>query len=216
MGRYIRQKELVDQEKLKSATVLIGGVGGLGSFASLYLALAGVETLIIVDRDRVEESNLNRQLLYHSSDIGRYKVEVAAERLREVNEDVRVIPVKAVIDETFRAPRSFDVVIDGMDNIEGRYALEEIAMRENVPYIFGAVEGYMGMVTFIDSTTRRLKDFFHARDKKGTQVLGAAAGMVASIQALEALKYLSGRGDLLKNRLLIYDALSTNFLEVKL
>lgn len=212
----MRQKELVDQEKLKSATVLIGGVGGLGSFASLYLTLAGVGTLILVDRDQVEESNLNRQLLYHSSDIGRYKVEVAAERLKEVNEDVRVMPVKAVIDETFRAPRSFDVVIDGMDNIEGRYALEEIAMRENVPYIFGAVEGYMGMVTFIDSTTRRLKDFFHPLDKKGTQVLGATAGMVASIQILEALKYLSGRGDLLKNKLLIYDALSTNFLEVKL
>ncbi len=216
MERYLRQKELVCQECLKNSSVLIAGVGGLGGFSSLYLALAGVGTIILVDQDVVEVSNLNRQVLYRKEDIGRDKVYVAAKRLREINPEINVIPIKKRISEEFDIPHRVDVVIDGMDNLEGRFILQEFSLRREIPYIFGAVEGYMGMVTFIDKTTKKLQDFFTKISQKAPQVLGATAGMIASLQTLEAMKYLSGKGDLLRNRLLIYDALSTNFMEVKL
>ncbi len=127
-----------------------------------------------------------------------------------------MIPIKKRISEEFDIPHRVDAVIDGMDNLEGRFILQEFSLRREIPYVFGAVEGYMGMVAFIDKTTKKLQDFLPKMPQKAPQVLGATAGMVASMQALEGIKYLSGRGDLLRNNLLIYDALSTSFLEVRL
>jgi len=216
MERYARQNELVNQEKLKKSSVLIGGVGGLGGFSSLYLALAGVGTLILVDNDIVEESNLNRQVLYREEDIGMPKVKIASKRLREINPDTNIIPLQMDVKEDMEIPYEVDVVIDGMDNLEGRLSLESFAMKRGIPFIFGAVEGYMGMVSFIDNSTKKLEDFIHRFKSEKPQVLGATAGLIASIQALEAIKYISGKGDLLKNKILLYDALSTNFLEVSL
>ncbi|OYT59990.1 thiamine biosynthesis protein ThiF [Euryarchaeota archaeon ex4484_178] len=213
--RYSRQKNLVSQEKLKKANVLIVGVGGLGGFSSLNLALAGIGTLILLDHDVVERSNLNRQVLYRESDIGKKKVYIAAERLKDINPYVEIIPIEGRIGEV-NIPQRVDVVIDGLDNMEARFKAEDFALSHGVPYIFGAVEGFMGMVTFIDKGTKRLEDFIHKFPEQIPQVLAPTAAFTASIQALEAIKYLTGKGDLLRNRLLIYDALSTNFLEVRL
>ena len=148
--------------------------------------------------------------------IGRDKVYIAAERLREINPEINVIPLKKRISEEFDIPHRVDVVIDGMDNLEGRFILQEFSLRREIPYIFGAVEGYMGMVTFIDKYTKKLKNFLPGDGNKKVQVLGATASFTAALQSLEVLKYLSGRGEVLRNNLLIYDALSTNFLKVKL
>ena len=216
MGRYTRQNELVCQECLKNSSVLVAGVGGLGGFSSTYLALAGVGKIIIVDNDIVEESNLNRQVLYREEDIGKKKVYVAKERLEELNPDVEIMAIERRIDENFEIPRKVDIVVDGLDNYESRIELERVALQKSIPYVFGAVEGYMGMVTFIDNKTKKLEDFIHNFKFKNVQVLAATAAFTASIQVMEVLKYLSNKGDLLRNRLLIYDALSTNFLEVKL
>jgi len=216
MLRYSRQRELVSQDNLKNSSVLIAGVGGLGSFSAIYLALAGVGNIIIVDNDIVEESNLNRQVLYKEMDIGKKKVFVAKMRLEELNPDVKVTAIEKKIDENFKISQKIDVVVDGLDNYEARIALENFALNRHIPYVFGAVEGYMGMVTFIDDTTKRLENFMQDFKFKNVQVLAATAAFTASIQVMEVLKYLSNKGDLLRNRLLIYDALSTNFLEVKL
>jgi len=216
MLRYSRQRELVSQDNLKNSSVLIAGVGGLGSFSAIYLALAGVGNIIIVDNDIVEESNLNRQVLYREVDIGKKKVFVAKMRLEELNPDVKVTAIDRKIDENFKISQKIDAIVDGLDNYESRIALENFALRRHIPYVFGAVEGYMGMVTFIDDTTKRLEDFIQDFKFKNVQVLAATTAFTASIQVMEVLKYLSNKGDLLRNRLLIYDALSTNFLEVKL
>ncbi len=213
--RYSRQSELIPQENLGKASVLIAGVGGLGGFSSLNLALAGVGKIILVDHDNVEESNLNRQVLYRMDDLGKKKVYVAARRLRELNPQVDVVPLDGKIGEV-EIPHRVDIVVDGLDNIESRLIAQEFALSHNVPFVFGAVEGYMGMLTFIDSTTKRLEDFISNFPQREPQVLAATAAFTASLQALEVIKYLSGKGDLLRDRLLIYDALSTNFLEVKL
>ena len=216
MVRYSRQRELVSQDNLKNSSVLIAGVGGLGGFSATYLTLAGVGNIIIVDNDIVEESNLNRQVLYREGDIGKKKVYVAKMRLEELNPDVKVTAIEKKIDENFKISQKIDVVVDGLDNYEARIALENFALNRHIPYVFGAVEGYMGMVTFIDDTTKRLENFMQDFKFKNVQVLAATAAFTASIQVMEVLKYLSNKGDLLRNRLLIYDALSTNFLEVKL
>ncbi len=212
--RYARQEKLVSQERLKKGRVLIAGVGGLGSFSSTCLALAGIGTLVLVDYDTVEESNLNRQILYRKEDLGKKKVHIAAKRLKELNPELRVIPVEGKIEEV-NIPE-VDLIIDGFDNFKARYRAENMAMERNIPFIFGAVEGYMGMVTFIDKHTKKLKDFIPNVPSNTPQVLASTVGITASIQCSEAIKYLTQQGDLLRNRLLIYDALSTNFLEVKL
>ncbi len=216
MLRYSKQEDLVDQDKLKNASVLIAGVGGLGGFSSMYLALAGVGNIVIVDKDVVEESNLNRQILYREGDIGKKKVMVARKRLKDLNPDVKIIAIDKSIDEKLEVVQKIDIVVDGLDNYESRIALEKFALQKHIPYVFGAVEGYMGMVTFIDNSTKKLEDFIQHFKLKTSQVLASTAAFTASIQAMEVLKYLSNKGDLLRNRLLIYDALSTNFLEVKL
>jgi len=213
--RYSRQMRLVDQEKLKNSTIMIAGVGGLGGFSSLHLTLAGIGKIIILDHDVVEESNLNRQILYREEDIGKKKVQIAARRLKEINPHVKIIPIDGKIGEV-EIPHPVDILIDGLDNIKSRFAAEEFALSHNIPYVFGAVEGFMGMVTFIDRDTKKLEDFIYKFSERKPQVLAATAGFIASLQSLEAIKYLTGKGDLLKNRLLIYDALSTNFLEVNL
>ncbi len=215
MHRYERQRDLVNQERLLKAKVMIAGVGGLGGFTAVNLALAGVGTLILVDPDTVEESNLNRQLLYREEHIGRKKVMVARDFLKGVNPHIDVLAIDTPV-ENVDDSIDFDVVVDGLDNYPSRIHAEHLALSRGVPFVFGAVEGYMGMLTFIDGETKRLKHFMHGRVSQNSQVLAGTAAFTASLQALEAIKYLSGRGDLLRNRLLIYDALSTNFVEVKL
>ena len=214
VGRYLRQKNLVSQDKLGDASVLIVGVGGLGSFSAIYLTMAGIGKIVLVDYDVVEESNLNRQVLYREEDMGKKKVYIAAKRLKEINPQVELIPLDGKIGEV-EIPE-VDIVVDGLDNLEARFTTENFALKRGIPYVFGAVEGYMGMVTFIDEDTKKLEDFLPRIEKALPQVLVSTVGMIAAIQSAEVIKYLNSKGDLLKNRLLIYDALSTNFVEVKL
>jgi molybdopterin/thiamine biosynthesis adenylyltransferase len=212
--RYSRQEKLVNMEIIENSTVLLAGVGGLGSFSSTILAISGIGNIILVDYDKVEESNLNRQILYREQDIGLEKAKVAAQRLREINPRISVKGIVERIDDDFTIPENVDIVVDGLDNYETRFILEEKAIEKGIPYVFGAVEGFMGMVSFIDTTTVRLKDIVRKIPKGNPQVLASTVGFTASLQASEVIKFLTKKGDLLRNRLLIYDALSTNFLEV--
>ena len=215
MHRYSRQEGLVDMETLGNSTVLFAGVGGLGSFSSTLLTMAGVGRIILVDHDKVEESNLNRQVLYREGDIGLEKARVAAERLRELNPNISIKGFVERIDGSFAIPEGVDIIIDGLDNYETRFFLEEKARDAGIPYVFGAVEGFMGMVSFLDESTVRLEEIVRKIPKGEPQVLASTVGFTASLQVSEVIKFLTRKGDLLRNRLLIYDALSTNFLEVR-
>ena len=206
----------MNQEDLKNSKVMIAGIGGLGSSSSVLLAMAGVGELILVDKDEVEINNLNRQILYREKDVGKIKVEVAKMNLEELNPDVKINAMRDEISEDFEIQEDVNIVIDGLDNYKTRFIVEKAALRNSIPYVFGAVEGYMGMVTFVDKNTKKIEDIVQKFKREEVQVLAATVMMTASIQSMEVLKYLSKRGDLLRNRLLIYDGLSSNFLEVRL
>lgn len=206
------------QEKLKRAKVVIAGGGGLGSASSIYLAAAGVGTIRIVDHDRVELSNLNRQILHWDKDIGRNKVNSAAEKLRQLNKGVKIEAIEETINEAnvSRLVAGFDVILDAMDNLTTRYLLNKAAIENHIPFIHGAVYGLEGRaMTIIPGKTACLRCVYRGvipREK--FPVIGVTPAVIGCIQATEAIKYLTGIGTLLTNRLLVYEGLSMKFTEL--
>jgi molybdopterin/thiamine biosynthesis adenylyltransferase len=205
------------QEKLKKAKVVVAGGGGLGSPSSIYLAAAGVGTIRIIDRDKVDLSNLNRQVLHWDKDIGRKKVESAAEKLSQLNKGIRVEAIEETIDESnvSELVGDSDVIIDAMDNLPARYLLNKTAIEKGIPFIHGAVYGMEGRaMTVVPGKSACLRCIYRGlipQDK--FPVLGAAPAVIGCIQATEAIKYIVGIGKLLTDRLLVYDGLSMRFVE---
>jgi adenylyltransferase/sulfurtransferase len=211
--RYRRQLILPQigaegQRSLKRATVMIAGLGGLGSISAYYMAAAGVGHLKIVDGDRVAAHNLNRQILHATVDIGRLKTDSAREKLTALNPLCHIESLAARIEtDTVQAMASgCDLIIDGSDNLDTRRVLNRAALGRDIPFIFGGVDGFDGMVaTFVPGRTACLECIFpenwhHASGEIG--VIGPAAGMVASLQCMEALKLLIGKGSDLSGSLL--------------
>lgn len=207
------------QKKLKDAEIFIAGAGGLGFPISVYLAAVGVGTLRIVDHDRVELSNLNRQLLHWDKDIGRRKVESVCEKLRQINPRVKVevYDEEVTEDNVLTLVDGVDVIVDALDNYATRYALNRASLEKKIPFFHGAVRGLMGQATtIIPGQTACLRCIIPvALPTETFPILGAVAGTIGTIQATEVIKYLIGMGNLLKNRLLIYDALSMEFYNVE-
>jgi len=212
--RYLRQTPLFGKEgqkKLKNARILLAGAGGLGSAIAMYLASAGVGYIRIADEDVVERSNLNRQILYHETDIGICKVEAAEKTIHALNSGIEVEAVCRHIDEKSVGVlvRGMDLIIDGMDNFAARYVLNRAGLDEKIPFIHGAVNGFYGQVTTlipgITPCLRCLVPTDPAWEKK--VIIGVTCGVIGSIEANEALKYLTGTGKLLQNRLLLWDGL---------
>ncbi|MFC1928206.1 ThiF family adenylyltransferase [Chloroflexota bacterium] len=206
------------QEKLKRAKVVIAGSGGLGSASSIYLAAAGVGVIRIIDRDRVELSNLNRQTLYSGSDIGRSKVDSAAEKLSRLNNDIKIEAIDEIINETNASQlvAGFDLIVDAMDNLPVRYWLNKAAMEYQIPFFHGAVYGFEGRaMTIIPGETACLRCVYRGPiPQKVVPVIGATPAVIGCIQAAEAIKYIVGIGKLLTNRLLVYDGLNMKFTEL--
>ena len=206
------------QEKLKKARVVIAGTGGLGSPISFYLTAAGVGTLRIIDNDRVELSNLNRQILHWDKDIGKEKANSAHEKLTQLNKHVNVETINTTIDENnvFTLVAGFDVIVDGMDNMPTRYLLNKAAIKHRIPFVHGAVSGLEGRaMTVIPGESACIRCLYHAAPpKKKFPVLGTTPAIIGAIQATEVIKYLAGIGTLLTNRLLIYDGLNMKFTEL--
>ncbi len=208
------------QEKLKRAKVFVAGSGGLGSPISIYLATAGVGTIRIVDHDKVELSNLNRQVLHWDKDIGRNKVDSATEKLSQLNRSVKIEPVKETINEdnVSSLVAGFDLVVDAMDNLPTRYLLNKTAIEKNIPFFHGAAYGFEGRaMTVIPGKTACLECVYHGATTPGGKfpVIGVAPAVIGCIQAAEVIKYIVGIGELLTNRLLIYDGLNLKFTELK-
>jgi molybdopterin-synthase adenylyltransferase len=206
------------QEKLKRSKVFIAGCGGLGSPISYYLTAAGIGTLRIVDEDTVDISNLNRQILHWDGDVGKVKVESANNKLSKMNSGVEIEALQETIDESnvYKLTEGCDIIMDAMDNLPTRFLLNQAAIKHNIPFIHGAVNSLEGRVaTFIPGKTACLRCIYRGSiPKEKFPVLGTTPGVVACIQATEAIKYLTGIGNLLTNRLLVYDGLTMKFMEL--
>ena len=206
------------QEKLKRAKVIVAGSGGLGSPISIYLAAAGVGTIRIVDHDRVELSNLNRQVLHWDKDIGRNKVDSAAEKLSQLNQSVKIEAVEEMINEAniSQLVAGFDLIVDAMDNLPTRYLLNKAAIDNNIPFIHGAVYGLEGRaMTIIPGKTACLRCVYRGLIlQEKFPVIGVTPAVIGCIQVTEVIKYITGIGKLLTNRLLVYDGLNMTFTEL--
>ncbi len=213
------------QRKLIQAKALIVGAGGLGSPSAIYLALAGVGTVGIVDFDVVEISNLQRQILHHSSDIGRPKLQSAIDNIKAYNPDVTVVPheVRLESDNAMEIISQYDLVINGADNFATRYLVNDACYLLNKPLVDGSILIFDGQATVFLPGQGCYRCLFPSPPPPGmvpncaeAGVLGALTGLVGSIQATEALKHFLGIGESLCSRLLLVDALSMTFREVKL
>jgi len=206
------------QEKLKRAKVVVAGCGGLGSPLSVYLAAAGVGTIRLIDHDKVELSNLNRQILHWDKDIGRGKVKSAAEKLKQLNKGVNIEAIDETINEAniSKLIGGCDLIVDAMDNMPARYLLNKAAIENDIPFFHGAVNGLEGRVmTVIPGKTACLRCIYHGlAPQEKFPVMGVTPAVIASIQATEVIKYVAGIGKLLANRLLVYDGLNIKFTEM--
>lgn len=207
------------QERLKKAKVVIAGGGGLGSPTSIYLAAAGVGTIRIIDWDKVELSNLNRQVLHWDKDIGRRKVDSATEKLKNLNQGVKIEALNETITEAniSQLVAGFDLIVDAMDNLPTRYLLNKAAIEKNIPFFHGAVYGFEGRaMTIIPGQTACLRCVYRGViPGEEFPVIGVTPAVIGCIQATEVIKYIVGTGELLTNKLLIYDGLNMKFTEFK-
>jgi len=223
LERYRRQMMLFGedgQERLKKAHIFIAGAGGLGSPVSIYLAVAGIGMITIIDMDVVEETNLNRQILHYDRDIGRKKTASAEEKLRELNPDIIIntIDVKIDASNAKKLVGNADGIVDAMDNYPTRYHLNEVAIVKKIPFFHGGIRGFYGQATtIIPGTTPCLKCIFpKPPPREEFPVIGATAGIIGTIQSNEVIKYLTGTGDLLTNRLFIWDGMQSHAEEIRI
>lgn len=229
--RYSRQLLLPElgvegQRRLKSASVLVVGAGGLGCPAALYLAAAGVGRLGLIDFDAVDISNLHRQILYGQSSLGARKVDAAASRLNDLNPSVDLVTHDTRLSAANAADifSSYDAVVDGADNFAARYLVNDAAFFCRKPYVYGSIYRFEGQVSvFRPGEGPCYRCLFPSPPPPGAVpdcaaggVLGALAGIVGSIQASECIKILAGMGSTLAGRLLVIDALAAEFSTVKM
>ena len=211
--RYQRQLSIDgwDQERLKSTRVLVVGVGGLGAISAAYLAAAGVGRLRICDSDIVELSNLNRQILFAADDVGKPKATVVARRLSAQNPEVKIESMSDRLTETsaIELASGCDLIIDGLDNHADRLILNKASFRLNIPYVYGAVHAWQGQLSFFNPPrTACLACIMpEPRQQSGpTPVFGALPGVIGSLQATLALRYLMTGKNPVANVLLIFGA----------
>ncbi|UCB45158.1 MAG: ThiF family adenylyltransferase [Spirochaetota bacterium] len=208
------------QERLLKSKVLIVGAGGLGSSCSLYLAAAGIGTLTIIDSDKVDLSNLQRQILYFTQDIDSRKVDSARQKINMLNPDIKVIThhervgahnIRDFIEEN-------DFVIDASDNFSAKFLINDACVLMEKPYSHAGVIQFGGQTLTYTPGCTCYRCIFESPPPEGTYlspaeagILGSVAGLVGTIQATEAIKFLLGIGDLLTNKLLIYDGYTMSF-----
>lgn len=232
LRRYSRQMILPDvdshgQQLLLDSHALVIGVGGLGSAAATYLAAAGVGRLTLVDRDRVELSNLQRQIAHRHQDIGRPKAESARDKLAALNPDIQIEAINSRLEPDLLAKlvKQSDIVLDCSDNFPTRFAINRACLLARRMLVSGAairLEGQVAVFRADRANSPCYQCLFPDEDGAASEsceqagVLGPLVGVVGSLQALEALKLLLGLGESLDGRLLLFDAKQTRFREIKL
>jgi adenylyltransferase/sulfurtransferase len=230
MERYSRQILLKQvggkgQEKLLASRVLIVGAGGLGSPAAMYLAAAGVGTIGLIDSDEVDLTNLQRQIAHFTADLGSPKVESALEKLKAINPAVRVETYRerATADNIRGIVARYDFVLDGTDNFPAKFLINDACYFAGVPFSHAGILRFDGQLfTVVPGQSACYRCVFDRPPPPGAVpscsqagVLGSVAGVIGCLQATEALKFLLGAGELLINRMLIFDALEMRFREAK-
>jgi len=230
LERYSRNILLKDvgiegQSKILEAKVLLIGAGGLGSPIGLYLAAAGVGTIGLVDSDVVDVTNLQRQIAHSTADLNKAKVESAAEKMRAINPDVTVSTIHEFVraDNIADIISPYDFIIDGTDNFAAKFLINDACVLHNKPYSHGGILRFDGQtMTVLPNQSACYRCVFKAPPPPGAVpscaqagVLGSIAGMLGTIQATEALKWIIGAGDLLTDTLLTFNALTMDFRKVK-
>ena len=228
--RYGRQLVIPEvgekgQEKLKKARVLVAGAGGLGSPASYYLAAAGVGTIGLLDSDRVELSNLQRQILHSSSRIEEPKVLSGSRTLSDLNPEIEVFPMEKRLEpeNAGKIIEDFHLVVDGSDNFRTRYIVNDACVLQGKPYVFGSVLRFEGQASvFHTPKSGCYRCLFREPPSPGAVpscseagVIGTAPGVIGVIEAMETIKLILGEGEPLLNRLLLFDGLRMSFMEVE-
>lgn len=231
LNRYARHIILPDvgaagQKKLKASSVLVVGAGGLGSPAALYLAAAGVGRIGLVDFDIVDESNLHRQILHATHDVGRPKLDSAREKLLAANPhvDVEVHNTRLTSENALTILGGYDVIVDGTDNFPTRYLVNDACVLLKKPNVYGSIFRFEGQVSVFDVQRGSCYRCLYSEPPPpglvpncaDAGVLGILPGIIGSIQATEAIKVLLGLGNVLVDRLLLFDALAMQFREMKL
>ncbi len=214
------------QRKLKAARVLLIGAGGLGSPASLYLAAAGVGTIGMVDFDAVDETNLQRQIVHGTSTVGTPKLRSAQARLKDLNPHLEFVPFETRLtsENAFEILRDFDVIVDGTDNFPTRYLVNDACVMLGKPYVYGSIFRFEGQVSIFGAEGAPCyRCLFREPPPPGLVpscaeggVLGVLPGIIGSLQALEAIKLILGKGETLIGRLVLFDALTLKFRELQL
>lgn len=213
------------QQKLLSSKILIIGAGGLGSAAALYLAAAGVGTIGIADKDKVELLNLNRQIMHNTNRIGKDKTESAKQTINELNPDIKINIYNEISSENiFEIVSQYDFIIDATDNFETKFLINDACVKEEKPFSHAGIVGFEGqLMTYVPNKGCCYRCVFKEPPKKECVsscstdgVLGAAVGTIGTLQATEAIKYILCIGELLTGYLLTYNALTTEFRKVKL
>ncbi len=206
------------QERLKRARIAIAGAGGLGSTAAIYLTAAGIGAIGLIDHDEVKLTNLNRQILHWTGDLGRKKVASAAEKLKRMNPWTEIIAVDRMITEENVADTlsGYDGVVDALDNLQTRFLLNKAALDRGMPLFHGAVRAFEGRVmTIIPGRTACLGCVYRgAMPEEKLPIIGVTPAVVGSLQATEVIKYFAGIGKLLTDRFVVYDGLNMSFTEL--
>jgi adenylyltransferase/sulfurtransferase len=230
-SRYTRQIRLPElgeegQARLGRGSALIVGAGGLGSPVAIYLAAAGVGRIGLADFDRVDVTNLHRQILYTTSDVGRPKLEAAAEHLRDLNPDVDVVSHDVVLSSAnaLDVLRDYDVVIDGTDNFPARYLINDACTILGKPNVYGSIFRFEGQAAVFDARGGPCYRCLYPEPPPAhlvpscaeAGVIGVLPGVIGTIQATEAVKLLAGIGETLLGRLLLFDALRMTFRTIRL
>jgi molybdopterin/thiamine biosynthesis adenylyltransferase len=203
------------QERLKNSKVFVSGLGGLGSIITLYLVAAGIGTLRIIDKGKVEISNLNRQILYNYDDIGKKKAEAAKIKLERQNPNSKIEEIAGTITErnAVKLIDNSDLIVDALDNYPTRFILNRVAVRKKIPFFYGAVRGFQGMVTTIyPGKTGCLRCLVPTPPAPSlVPIVGVTPAIIGCIQATEVIKYILGIGELLLNRVLLFNGLNFRF-----
>ncbi|WP_289742455.1 HesA/MoeB/ThiF family protein [Muribaculum intestinale] len=221
--RALCEIDLPGQRAIERGRVLVVGAGGLGSPVCLYLAAAGVGTIGIVDADTVSLSNLQRQIIHHTSDIGRPKVESAAVKMKAINPHVNVVAVGEMLTPGNASSfvEGYDIVVDCTDNFDTRLLVNDTCVALGTPMVYGAVQRMAGQIFTYLPGGADYRAWFGCRPPSQEQpcsvngVMNTVVGVIGTLQATEVIKYLSHAGDLLDCRLLMFDAVTMTFRTIK-
>ncbi len=218
---FTRHLPLIGEDGLKkllNSTVLVAGAGGLGTVVLQILVRSGVGKIYVIDHGIVDEPDLNRQILYNRTHLGTAKVEIVSEELRKIR-DVEIIPRKETIDENFKIPDEVDIVVDCLDNFYGKFLLNDLCVIANKPFVHAGISGFYGQVTIvIPGETLSLKEMLRnvpLEKTGGLPVIATAPFILGTLEANEVIKFLTGKGVLLKNKILVVDLLYNDFQTVE-